>query len=214
MHYIKKICLAAVTIGLAGPNLAQASFILDTGTPAGSGAPVVLNTTQSFASEFTLSANETISDLAAYVTAGADQPGALFEFSIYSNAAGFVGLRNLPAPLFTTAATFTANGWNSEAVNWTAPAAGNYWLVVGAAGSATNPGLDLPQEASATTGTAPALAFAYASGTNAKYSTSGAPAIGVEITGLSPTPLPNSLLFLTSGLLALGWFASRRSQTP
>jgi hypothetical protein len=184
------------------PGIAAASFILDTGTPTGSGGPVVLSA-QDFAAEFAFTSGETITSLAAYLTAGSAQPGTAFTFAIYSNT-GFLGGRfsNLTA-LDTTTATFHTNGWTTTGtLNWTLPTSGNYWLVVE---PGTPSGLDLPLETSASTGTVPALAFAY-KGTGASFSTTGAKAIGLEVTAV---PAPAALPLLLSGL-GFGVLACRR----
>jgi hypothetical protein len=198
----KPLLAVAASAAFMLPGIAGASFILDTGTPTGSGAPVVLGT-EDFAAEFAFTSGETITSLAAYMTAGTAQPGTAFTFAIYSST-GFTSTRftNLTA-LDTTTATFETNGWTTSAsLNWTLPTTGNYWLVV-EPGSPT--GLDLPQEASATTGTVPALAFAYKS--SSTFTTSGAPAIGLEVTAV---PLPAALPLLLSGLGGIGVLAGRR----
>ncbi len=204
--------ILAAAIAIAAPGVASAGFILDTGTPSSASLPAeVVNSSQSFAAEFSLTAGESISELSAYITAGADQPGATFTFNIYSS--GLVGARTPSSLLLsTTSATYSADGWNSVAVSWTAPSTGDYWLAITAPSTQSAPGLDAPQEASATTGTVPALAFAYeGSSTSSKFTTTGAPAIGLEITGaVSPTPLPAAAWFFGSGLLGIGAMLRRK----
>jgi hypothetical protein len=65
-------------------------------------------------------------------------------------------------------------------------------------------------EASGGTGTVPAIAYAYlGSGTSSEYTTTGAPAIGLQITA-APVPLPPALWLLGSGFLGLAGTMARR----
>lgn len=190
----------AVLLSAFAPGSAQANYVLDSGTPTGSGAPVVLSTSQWLAGEFAVTAGQDITSLAAYLTQGVGQPGDTFTFDIYSGT-NFTSTReSLLAPVFSTTGTFSANGWNSAAVNWTPTASGDYWLALQVGSTLNTRGLDAPVEASAATGTAPALGFAYfGTGTNGKYTSAGAPDIGLEVMA-APVPLPPSLLLLASGL--------------
>jgi hypothetical protein len=202
MHYHKALIAGALAATVLLPGIASAGFILDTGVPGGSGAPVEL-LTNDYAAEFAYATGETITSLAAYVTQGSAQPGSSFIFQLYAGTL----TRNSTAS-YTTTATYEANGWNSTGpLSVTLPSSGYYWLVVEPVSGST--GLDLPVETSATTGTVPALAFEYKSGSN--WSTSGAPDIGVEVTAASPVPLPAGLPLLLSGLGGLGALVRRRS---
>ena len=200
---------AAIAAACLAPAMAHAGLILDTGTPTGSSS-YVLNSSQWFAAEFNATAGETINDLSAYLTQGAGQPGNTFKFDIFS-ATGFTTTRvstlNL-SPVYSTTGTFAANGWNTAAANWTVGTTGSYWVAVEVASTTQSPGLDLPGETSAGTGTAPAAGFAYYStGTSSLFTTSGAPAVGLQV---SAVPLPPALWLLGGGLLGLGTLARRR----
>jgi hypothetical protein len=205
----------AVTIGgalaafLLAPAIASAEFVLDTGTPTGTGAPVILSDAQSFAAEFQVTAaEEVITSLAAYLTQGAGQPNDTFTFDIYSNTGFTSRPSNRPAPVYSTTGTFTANGWNTAAVNnWTL-GSGFYWLALQVSSPTQTKGLDLPLESSTSTGTQAALAFASA-GTSGQYAVSGADPIGVQIQG-SAVPLPAAFWLFGSGMLGLGAMARRR----
>jgi hypothetical protein len=187
------------------PAAANATLVLDTGTPSGSGLPVVLDGNDYYAAEFSLAAGQTVNSVEAYVMAGMDQPGDTFTIAIYSDAAGFLGARN-PTQLYAGQATYQSDGPTGlTGIGWTATSSGNYWvaLEVGAADSAI--GLSLPTPT--TGGTAPALAFAYNSGSG--YTTSGAIPFSVQVDA-SPVPLPASLWLLGSGVLGIGALARRR----
>jgi len=212
---MKTLAIAGAAAALLSPGLASASFILDTGTPTGSGGPEVLSATQWLAGEFAVTTAETDQAyaLSAYLTEGAGQPGDTFTFDVYAAGAGFTArAAQREAPVFTATGTFTANGWNFSSMDWTPTAAGSYWLALQVASTTNTKGLDAPVETSATTGTVQALGFAYAP-TNGQYTTSGASPIGLEVTAV---PLPAGLWLLGSGLLALGTAGRRRraASTP
>lgn len=192
------------------PGVAEADFVLDTGLPTGTGGPVVLSSSQWLAAEFAATAGADITDFSAYLTQGSGQPGDTFTFDVYS-ASGFTNRSSSrPAAVFSATGTFTANGWNVTAVNWTPSSSGDYWLALQVSSPNQTKGLDAPVEASATTGTAPALGFAYAP-SSGQFTTSGAPSIGLEITESTPVPIPGGILLLGSGMFCgLGAMARRR----
>jgi hypothetical protein len=214
----KKITLlgGVVAAALLSPGIASASFLLDTGIPTG-GASNELNASQWFAAEFSATAGDTISSISAYLTAGPGQPANVpntFTIDLYSDS-NFTGRANTRVLVDSVQGTFTGDGWNLTSVNW-APLAttGNYWVALQVdSGDGTN-GLDVPTESSTETGTAPALGFAYLGpNTSSKYTTSGTPAFGVEV---STVPIPAALWLLGSGLLGLGAVGrrNRRSSAP
>ncbi len=73
--------LAAI---LLSPGLANASYVLDTGTPTSTSGPAIFNPTGWYAAEFTVSATENITSLSAYLTQNG-QVGSAFTFDIYSS---------------------------------------------------------------------------------------------------------------------------------
>ncbi len=189
----KRAVLAAVlAAAFTLPNIASAQFILDTGVPNGGTGTFVLNSSSSLAGEFAATTNETITQLSAYLTQGVSQSGTSFIFDIYSS------LRttgNRVSPVFTTTATYTGTGWNVANVNWTPTANGDYWLALQ---TSSGNSFDATGEASNSTGTLPAIAFAASSNSNDYYTVSTTSPIGLEITA---TPEPSSWAL---GFLALG----------
>jgi hypothetical protein len=211
MNLQKKLFASCAIAALfLAPGLASADFILDTGTPTGTGGPQVLNTAQWLAGEFAVTAAETgqAYALSAYLTQGAGQVGDTFTFDVYAAGTGFTArASSRETPVFTATGTFTGNGWNFSSTDWTPTTAGSYWLALQVSSTTQTKGLDAPVETSASTGTVPALGFAYAP-SSGQYTTTGAQPIGLEI---STVPLPPSVWLLASGLLAgLGWRAKRR----
>lgn len=183
------------------PGLASAQLILDTGVPSGSTGTFVLNSASSLAGEFSITAGTNVTQLSAYLTQGVGQSGTTFIFDIYSS------LRttgNRVAPVFMSLGTYTGTGWNSATVNWTPTTTGNYWLALQAS---TPNAFDVPGEASTSTGTLPALAFASSSTSSDYYSTTGAPGIGLQITA---APEPSTWAMLLGGLGLMAFWRMRR----
>ena len=196
---------------LIAPGLASAAFVLDTGAPSSdTGAPVsVLSTSQFLADEFSVAAGLNVTSLSAYLTEGVGQPGDTFTFDINSSAGFTSRPSSRPAPVFTATGTFSANGWNSASVDWVPASTGTYWLALQVGSTTQTKGLDAPGLGiSTTSGSAPALGFAYA-GTTGQYALSSAAPVAMEITA-APVPLPATAWLFASGLFAVGGFARRR----
>jgi len=187
------------------PGVSRAAFLLDTGTPAGSGAPLVVSSAQSLAGEFSATAGETITQLAAYLSPGTGSGNSLV-FDLYSGT--FIGSHATKTLVDGTIATFTGTGWTSANVNWVVPTTGNYWFVVGPNGSST--ALDAPTETSASTGTAPALGFAFSNSGGSFTSTSSG--FGLEVSGIVPEPATYGL-FAGLGLCVVSLGSQFRRKT-
>ena len=208
-----KMVMAAAALALSAtlPQVASADMlVLDTGSPGGTGA-AILSTNSYVAGEFALTAGETVTGLGAYLTKGTGQQGDTFVFDIYADGSGFTQLpRSRENPLFSVTGTYTHDGWNSAAVDWTALSNGNYWLALQVSSTTQTKGLDVPFESVGATGPAPALGFATA-GTSHQYAiqTPSQAGFGLQVT-VSQAPLPAAAWLLLSGCTALAPLARRR----
>ena len=198
------IWAGALAAAFLAPGIASADFVLDTGAPV-----TTLSTTQFLAAEFAATAGESITSLSAYLTEGAGNVGDTFVFDIYSSAS-FTGRATGRVLDYTATGTFTANGWNTTSANWTPTTTGDYWLALQVSSTTQTKGLSAPGAGISTaSGTAPALAFAFA-GTNGQYALSSAAPVALEIS-TAPVPLPAAVWLLGSGLAGLATWRRRRS---
>jgi hypothetical protein len=208
----RKVTLGvALALAAVGPGTAAASFfVLDTGSTPSGGTSAVLSSANWYAAEFTLSAGQTITELSAYLTQGAGEPGNTFTWDLYSASGAFINATNATreSPTDFATGTYELPGWTTTNVDWS-PGAGTYWIAMQVSGSTQTPGLDLPTESATNDGTVPALAFASATGstTSHKYVLETSTPVGLEVTAV---PLPAAVWLLGSGLLGLVAMGRRR----
>jgi hypothetical protein len=198
-----KITQAAVLMAIVGvltvPTAASASVLVNTGTPTGSGAPLILSSAQSLAAEFSASAaNTTIESLSAYLTAGTAQAGDAFTFDIYQTLP--TTSNRSPQPLFSLSTNWEQAGWTTATVDWTLPGTGDYWLVLKNTSSGRNSyQFDAPQLTSSSAGPVPALAFETAP-TDGFFAATTA-SFGVEVFS-TPEPASAVLALVGTAFLA------------
>ncbi len=207
MNHTKKL-LAGVLLLAGASREAQASLVLDSGTPDNSKPALSLDGNDYYAAEFNLSAGQTITGIQGYITGGdTGVVGDTFTISIYANNPS----TSLPAvsggALFSQQASYQADGWTGLTnLSTTLSGAGQYWVAfeVGAADSTA--GLLLPIVAS--NGSAPALKYAFDAGSG--YTAMTGDNFGVQV---SAVPLPPALLLFASGILGTGGLLRRRETT-
>jgi len=198
--------LAAVGAVAAFAPCAHAGFVLDTGTPTGTGGPLVLSSADSLAGEFYVTAGEDITALSAWLAPGTTASGTV-TFTVYSNTGttggAFLGGRSSThvTEVTGTAAFSGTTGWLTANVNWAPASSGDYWLALSVS---TPTGLDAPLETSTTTGTVPAIGFASAGTSNQFQSISNG--IGLEVTAV---PLPAGAGLLLSALGGFGFWGRK-----
>jgi hypothetical protein len=195
MTNIQKGALAvAIVAVLTVPTAATADILLDTGTPTGTGGPLLLYSAQSLAAEFSVSAGQTnLGTLSAYLTEGTAQPGDTFTFDIYQTLP--TTSNRTPQPLFSTSATWEQNGWTTATVDWTLPTTGDYWLVLKNSSSGRGAyQFDAPLLSSTSAGPMPALAFETAPSDG--YFSPSTDGVGVEVNSV---PEPSSAILALSG---------------
>ena len=200
---IKLAVGAVLALASLEPGIGSASMILDTGTPGG--ASVLLNSSNWYAAEFSVTAGEAVTQLSAYLNSGVGGVGSTFTWDIYSASGTFLGA-NRELPTFTTTGTFSGNGWNTTNVSWTPTTPGLYWVALQVSGTSQTRGLNMPTEASTSSGTAPAAAFAFA-GSTARYALETNAPVGFQVNAV---PLPAAAWLLGSGLLGFASMVKRR----
>jgi hypothetical protein len=202
-----RVFAAASAIAAFAP-CAYASFVLDTGSPTGTGGPLVLSSADSLAGEFSVTAGEDVTELSAWLAANSSDSGTV-TFTVYSNTdttGTFInGRSNTHVTEVSGIATFSGTtGWLTASVNWVPSSSGDYWLALSVP---TGTVLDAPLETSTSTGTVPALGFASAPSDNEfQAMTNG---IGLEITAV---PLPAGAGLLLCGLVGFGFWGRQRRQ--
>jgi hypothetical protein len=192
---MKLVFALAWMAAAAAPGIASADVVLDTGTPTSTALPAVLDGNDYYAAEFSVSSTESITSVEAYLIAGMDSPNDTFTMALYGSD---LLTNRYSSQIYAGQASYQSDGFNGlSGLNWTV-GPGTYWIAleVGAADSAIGLGLPTPT----TGGTAPALDFAYNSGSG--YSDVGAIPFSVQVTA-TPVPLPAAIWLLGGGLLGL-----------
>jgi hypothetical protein len=201
MPRLQKILMLAMSML---PVVSKAAFVLDTGTPTGTGGPLIVSSSQFLAGEFSVTAGEDITQLSAYLASATGNGNSLI-FDIYSGT--FIGSHAAKTLIDSTTATFSGTtGWTSANVNWVVPATGNYWFVIQGNGVGTT--FDAPLETSTTTATVPAVEFASSSNSGSAFS-SLASGIGLEVSVIVPEPATYGSI-AGAGLLAFAVCTPRR----
>ena len=193
----KLTLVLATSLLLAGTThtAAQATTLIDTGTPDNSLFAGTVDSSNFLALQFSAAQAWRIDGIAAFLSGG--QAGEHFALSLYRDAAS-----HLPGELIAcTALSFAADGWNgAAALGWHLPTAGVYWLgVEGVDGSFNAPagGLVMPG----------ATAFADGSQLGAYQAYNGLQ-FGLRVTGAVPEPA--SIALLLAGLVVVAAAASAK----
>jgi hypothetical protein len=188
-HLIASLSVAAL---LALAPLAQAATVVDTGTPNGSAVgALVFDGSDWVATQVGFADAATIDAIAAHILGGT--AGETFDISLYEGGAA------PGAQLFTTTATFGADGWNgASGLDWTV-APGHYWIefevnwndTLGTTPTATGALLDTGVARPVQTATTPDGGFSY---------DASAQSVGLQV---SVVPEPAGALQLAAGMLLL-----------
>ena len=189
------LCLAAL---LAAAPLAQSATVIDTGSPNGSAVgALAFDGIDWTAARVSFAKAADVDAIQGHFLGGA--AGETFDVSLLADDAAS-GPGTL---LYTTTATFGADGWNGAVglAGWTV-AAGNYWVEFEIQGddtlgssSATGALLDV--------GAPNALALTASTSDGGFSYTRDALAIGLRVDAVAVVPEPASAAQLTGGLLLL-----------
>jgi len=183
-------------------NNAHAGLVLDTVGTSVNNSMLTLDSNDFVAAEFSLVDGQVITDLKAYINAGnSGVAGDGFTFHLYS-ADGKAGLPG--TDLYSVDSTYQADGWNGVSnLNVSGLTAGNYWLALEVSGSSN---LELP--GFSTSGSAPALAYAFNAGSG--YSIMTGANFGVQV---SSVPLPAAFWLFGSSLCSFLFSMRRKSSS-
>ena len=183
---------------LALAPLARAAIVVDTGTPNGSPVgSLVFDGSDWVAAQVDFENPATIDAIAAHLLGGS--AGETFDISLYDGGAA------PGAPLFSTTATYGADGWNgATGLAWTV-APGRYWIefevnwndTLGTTPTATGALFDTGVAHPVRTATTPDWGFSYAD----------APSIGLRV---SAGPEPTGALQGLAGMLLLSTLSLAR----
>jgi hypothetical protein len=185
-----KTLITAALLALA--PLAQAATVVDTGAPSGSPVgSLVFDGSDWVAAQVSFANASTIAAVAGHILGGTS--GETFDISLYDGAA------KPGAQLFTTTATYGADGWNgASGLAWTV-APGSYWIefevngndTLGTTPTATGALLDTGVAHPVPTATTPDWGFTY---------DASAASIGLQV---SVVPEPTAALQVLAGMLLL-----------
>lgn len=195
-----KQLLAALSTAALFALPAHAASAVDTGTPVGSGLPLVFDGSDWVAAKVSFAQATVIDAIAGHILGGA--AGETFDISLFSGSSG-----NGPGTLVsTTTATYGASGWNgASGLDWTV-AAGDYWIEFEIQGADTLGGSSVTG-ALFDVGVANPLTTASTSDGGFTYDTS-AQSIGLQVSTV-PWPASGSLMLAGLGLLSAFGLARR-----
>jgi hypothetical protein len=194
---LSSLAAAAAALGLA--PCAQAALVVDTGAPNGSAVgSLVFDGSDWVAAQVDFAHAATIEAIATHMLGGS--AGETFDISLYDGGA------TPGAPLFTTTATYDADGWNgASGLAWTV-APGSYWIefevngndTLGTTPTSTGALLDTGVAHPVPTAATPDWGFTY---------DASAQSIGLQV---SVVPEPAAALQVLAGMLLLSTLSLAR----
>lgn len=193
--FTKSVSILATAMLMAFSAQANATLIVNTGTPVGPGFALALDGNDWLAGQVHFNTASQINSIQGYL--GGGDNGDSFTISLYDNAGSLPG--NV---LESAAASFSSTGWNGASnLNWSV-GAGDYWVAFEVQGSDT-----------LAFGTAPVgalnplthTAFNVGSGYQA-YPMS----FGMQVDATPAVPVPAAVWLLGSGLIGLVGISRRK----